>query len=172
MTPYISKDTIRAIVMTDVHTGHSPTIRLANCDCRYIKPHAARAGDFYYHYSSQLDAFNLWEVLSVDHERGVCELRTIDSDHLEIHSSVTRPPRTAPLEEDRCNKFYRPDAEQRVRVEREGFTSAYVPMFASAARIPRRRLFLMTGAPDAIPVPNTPVRRATSWLRFFKRFFR
>ena len=109
-------------IMTNHHHGQSAERTLADCKCVQITGAEVVPGDFRYHYSKQLDAFILWEVIKVDRERHVCEVKTIDEDSPEV-STYWDGEQTL---SDGFNKFYRPDPADREQVERKGFASDYV----------------------------------------------
>lgn len=124
-------------IMTNHHEGHKQTRTLGGMRCTQIPAAEVVPGDLRYHYSDQLDAFHLWEVIEVDRARNVCKIVGIDSDGNDLSywdGEVAL--------KDGYDKFYRPDPEDRKRVEREGFESAYEPMWFSHAQTPRRMLHL------------------------------
>lgn len=122
-------------VMTNHHEGHKKERVLAGCRCVQISAAEVVPGDFRYHYSNQLDTFILWEVLSVDHERLVCEVKTIDVDCPEIDDYWDGEQSLV----DGFNKFYRPNPEDRARIEKNGFDGDYSPMSLVHSRPAQRR---------------------------------
>lgn len=125
-------------IMTNHHEGQQPKRILAECNCVQIKAEEVAVGDFRYHYSNQLDTFILWEVIGVDRERMICQVKTIDTDSPEVTTYWDGEQSLV----DSFNKFYRPAAVDRARVERAGFNSDYIPLSSFARPTQRRGLSL------------------------------
>lgn len=166
----MSNDAMRAYLesrlTTDYHAHPEVTMDLAGCSCVRIHDPAkdVQIGDFLYYYSDQLDSFSLYEVTEINREAGKCEVYKIDSDSPEVEQDHDSPawPRSRELRNGHCDNFYRPDAEDRARVERTGFESQYIPLFPGMHRkIQPRRLHVRL-------YYTPPVSRVRSWLaRFF-----
>lgn len=139
-TSNLHRSTLHHLTMTNYHDrGYGrPRTTLAGLDCELVpNGNDAVVGDFVYHYSSQLDAFTLCEVVSIgegkfnrhyddkpeDKTGEQCKVlycKVIDSDgsnHVgqqEVHQVAPVTGRVW------AYKVYRPDPDQRLDLEAKG----------------------------------------------------
>jgi len=136
-----NNDSVRAYLEmrlhSDVHEHHAQFLELGGMRCRQVSPIEVRVGDFLYHYSNQLDAFSLYEIVEVDEAHTKCKTMIIDQDSPDLYRGYDG--RWESLAVNHCNKFYRPEPADRERAEREGFASMNVPLFPGFARPNARR---------------------------------
>lgn len=137
----MSNDGVRAYLearlTSDVHEHHAKQMELGGMRCRQIRPEEVLVGDFLYHYSDQLDAFSLYEIVEINAERKRCRTIVIDQDSPELYHGYDG--RWEALATNHCNNFYRADPMDRERAERYGFDSMNVPLFPSLSRPNQRR---------------------------------
>jgi hypothetical protein len=176
----IRTEAFRRAIMVDYHNKGfgSPIIKLANMKCHLIENgHEAVVGDFVYHYSSQLDAFTLCEVMEVE-VTSFRESATVAATDLKcIVIDSDSPSQIGDTKTHRVGSdgkiwaylIYRADAVERQEMEANGGTWEgdldYISVMSGrtdATRRLRNRLYYM-------PLPSvTSMKETLSW---FKRLF-
>jgi hypothetical protein len=173
----IRAEAFKNAIMTDYHNKGfgAPVIKLANMPCHLIENgHEAMVGDFVYHYSSQLDAFTLCEVMEVagNHEPNsfvVTDLRciVIDSDS-PSQIGDTNTHRVGSDGKIWAYLIYRADAVARQEMEANGGTWKgdldYISVMSGRTDTTRRLRNRLYYVPPTVAAVNA----TTSW---FKRLF-
>lgn len=134
----LSLETMQNISQANLHTMSSENENIAGMVCRRLSNgEPLQLGDIVYGYYSQTDGFTIYDVIELTDTHAV--MQTIDADCMFEEEQEKLSNTLLIAGPTRFDTFYRPNPEDRKRIENEGFDSASFSRFGGN-RIKKRKL--------------------------------
>lgn len=134
----LSLETMQNISQANLHIVSSEVENIAGMNCeRLANGERLQLGDIVYGYYSQTDGFTIYDVVEINDNHAVMQEIDCDGRFDETHPKLSNT--LLIVGPTRFDTFYRPNPEDRKKIEQEGFYSASFSRFGGNT-IQKRKL--------------------------------